>query len=151
MVKDAASLVTGAKEWATNYGDFANGEEGAALTAPLRARAAWESGDADAFANMFIDNGSMLVGDTQLTSRDEIRGYVADALGGSYKGSRWTERPREIRLLDAGTAVCVTDGGLVPAGSDTLDPLDASRATWIVVKRDGDWRIASYQSSPIKG
>jgi uncharacterized protein (TIGR02246 family) len=151
MGKDAASLVTGAKQWATNYGDYANGEEGAVLTAPLRARAAWEANDAEAFANMFVDNGSMLVGDTQLTSREQIRSYAAEALGGDYQSTKWTEKPREVRLLSDAAALCVTDGGIIRAGADTLDPNHASRATWIVVRQDGDWRIFSYQSSPIKG
>jgi uncharacterized protein (TIGR02246 family) len=150
MANDAASLVTDAKKWATNYGDYSNGQEGAVLTAPLRARAAWEANDADAFADMFIENGSMLVGDEQLTSREQIRSYVGQMLSGGYRDTRWTETPREIRLLTDSTALCISDGGFVRAGTTTLDPLDVVRATWVVVKRDGDWRIASYQSSPMR-
>jgi hypothetical protein len=58
MSDDAATLVAQAKQWASQYGDYSNGEKGAAYTAPLRVRAAWEANDPDAFAEMFIENGS---------------------------------------------------------------------------------------------
>jgi uncharacterized protein (TIGR02246 family) len=151
MTNEAASLVTRAKEWATRYGDFSNGEEGAVLTAPLRCDVAWENNDADAFAEMFIENGSMLVGDTQLKSRDEIRAYMAEAFAGGWRGSRLTEEPREIRLLTDTVAIAISEGGILRDGAQSLDPVDEVRILWVIVKRDGDWRITSYQTSPIKG
>ncbi|GAA4705964.1 SgcJ/EcaC family oxidoreductase [Phytohabitans rumicis] len=151
MENQAAALVAGAKEWASYYGDFPNGDEGAVLTAVLRVRAAWDANDADAYADMFIDNGSQLVGDNQLTSRDEIRGYVAEAFAGAYAGSRITEQPREIRLLNDTVAVAVTEGGVIRRGQAELDPMNEVRTMWIIVNRDGDWRVASHQTCPIKG
>ncbi|GAA2601541.1 SgcJ/EcaC family oxidoreductase [Actinomadura fulvescens] len=151
MTKEAASLVANAKQWATYYGDFPNGEEGAVLTAPLRVRAAWDANDADAFAEMFIENGSMLVGDTQLTSRDDIRSYMAESFGGPYQGSRLSATPQEIRLLTDSVAIATFQGGVLRAGEDSLAPGAAVRTMWVVVKRAGDWRVASYQTSPIKG
>ncbi|MBI1757945.1 MAG: SgcJ/EcaC family oxidoreductase [Actinobacteria bacterium] len=151
MTREAASLVAGAKQWASYYGDYPNGEEGAVLTAPLRIRAAWAANDAEAFAHMFIENGSMLVGDRQLMNRDEIRSYMAEAFGGAYKGSRLTEEPREIRLLTGSVAVAIMEGGILRAGADSLAAADEVRAMWVVVRHEGDWRIASYQTSPIKG
>ena len=151
MTTEAASLVAGAKQWAGHYGDYPNGQEGAVLTAPLRVMAAWSANDANAFADMFIDNGSMLVGDNQLVSRDEIRSYLAEAFAGAYRGSRLTEEPTEIRLLTPTVAVAITRGGVIPEGQDSLVDTAELRTMWVVVKRDGDWRIASYQASPIKG
>src|SRR3954470_7511771 len=55
MSEKASSLVAQAKQWATYYGKFTQGEESAALTAPLRARAAWDANDADAFAGVFTE------------------------------------------------------------------------------------------------
>lgn len=151
MTNDAAALVDGAKQWAKNYGDFPNGEEGAVLTGPLRVRAAWAANDADAFADMFIENGSTLFGDLQLTSREEIRSYLAEAFAGGLKGSRLVEEPVEIRLLTDTTAVVISKGGVVRDGEDSLDPSNEARVMWVVAKQKGDWRIASYQTSPIKG
>ncbi|MEV0899229.1 SgcJ/EcaC family oxidoreductase [Actinoplanes sp. NPDC049802] len=151
MTEKAASLVESAKQWATYYGEYPNGERGAALTAALRVRAAWESNDADAFADMFVDNGSMLVGDLQLTDREQIRSYMAEAFSGSLRGTRLTEEHLEIRLLTDSVAVAVTDGGIIPAGGDSVAADDKVRGTWVIVKTGGDWRIVSRQTSPIKG
>ncbi|MDI1461459.1 SgcJ/EcaC family oxidoreductase [Catellatospora sp. KI3] len=146
MTNKAAMLVEGAKEWAANYGDFSNGSEGAVLTAPLRVRAAWGANDADAFADMFIDNGSALFGDRQLTSREEIRQYMAEAFAAGWKGTRLIEEPREIKLLTETSAVVIADGGVARDSEENF----TFRTVWVVVKRDGDWRIASYQTSPVK-
>jgi uncharacterized protein (TIGR02246 family) len=151
MTERAASLVAGAKQWASYYGGYPNGEEGAVLTAPLRIRAAWDANDANAFADMFIENGSMLVGDNQLTSREQIRSYFAEAFGGGYKGSRLTEEPREIRLLSDTVAVAITEGGIIRDGAQSLAAGDELRTMWVIVKREGDWRVASRQSSPVTG
>lgn len=151
MTDTAASLVASAKQWATYYGGYPNGEEGAAYTAALRIRAAWDANDADAFADMFVENGSMLVGDRQLMDREEIRAYMAEALGGPYQGSKLNEEPKEIRLLTDQVALVVTDGGIVPKGADSVALADQVRGTWIIRKIDGDWRIVSRQTSPIKG
>jgi uncharacterized protein (TIGR02246 family) len=151
MSKDAATLVTEAKQWASQYGDYSNGEKGAAFTAPLRVRAAWEANDADAFAEMFTENGSMLVGDLQLMNREEIRSYMADAFSGGYRGSRLTEEPQEIRMLTGTVALAVTEGGVLRAGQETLESTELVRGVWVIVKQGGDWRVASRQDCPIKG
>jgi uncharacterized protein (TIGR02246 family) len=150
MTNKAAILVEGAKEWAANYGDFSNGVEGAVLTAPLRVRAGWLANDADAVAEMFIENGSALFGDLQLMNREEIRKYMADAFAGGWKGSRLIEEPREIKLLTDSSAIIISDGGVARESDESLTTAATVRIVWIAVKRDGDWRIASYQTSPIK-
>jgi uncharacterized protein (TIGR02246 family) len=150
MTSKAESLVAGAKQWAGLYGDFPNGPEGAVYTAALRVRAAWDANDADSFADMFIENGSVLIGDTQLMSREEIREYLAKAFAGSYKGSKLIDEPLEIRLLgDGSSAVAITQGGFVRPGSTGLERGESTRTMWVIAKRDGDWRVVSYQSSPL--
>jgi uncharacterized protein (TIGR02246 family) len=151
MPSKASALVAQAKQWATYYGDYSNGEEGAVLTVPLRIRAAWERNDADAFAEIFVDNGSMLVGDEQLRGRDEIRKYMAAAFEGPYKGGRLTEEPLEIKLLAPDVAVAITQGGVLYEGDTEVPPGRQVRTMWVVTKKDGDWRLVSHQSSPLKG
>lgn len=93
----------------------------------------------------------MLVGDNQLMSRDEIRTYLGELFAGPYKGSRLTLEFSEIQVVSESMALAVSVGGVVYADADGLAPADNLRIMWVVVKRDGDWRIASYQSSPITG
>lgn len=151
MTSKAASLVQSAKQWAGNYGDYPNGPEGAALTAVLRARVAWTDNDPDAFAAMFVENGSLLIGDEQQVSREEIRAHLAKGFAGALKGTRLAEEPKLIQLLRDDVALVVMEGGVVRPGATSVAPDDETRAVWVVVKRDGDWRVLSYQSCPVRG
>jgi uncharacterized protein (TIGR02246 family) len=151
MGSKASSLVDKAKKWATHYGEFTSGDAGAALTAPLRVRGAWESNDANVLADAFTENGSMLVGDEQLKGREEIRAYWTDAFANYYKGSRIEDDPDEIVFFDENTALVISKGGVLKEG-ETAVPVDReNRNTWVVVREQGDWKLFSYQSSPIKG
>ena len=147
----AAALVGQAKQWATYYGPFTQGEEAAALTAPLRARAAWDDNDADAFANVFVENGSILIDDNQLTDREAIRAYLTEAFAGDLRGTRVIQTPIEIKVLQPGVAVVITEGGVVSEGETEVPAERAVRATWVTVHRDGEWRLFSQQTSPITG
>ncbi|WBB78698.1 SgcJ/EcaC family oxidoreductase [Micromonospora sp. WMMD882] len=151
MTNKAAQLVTGAKQWASHYGRFANGTEGAVLTVPLRVRGAWGSGDVDAIANVFTDDGSMLIGDRQLRGREEIRSYLGELFQSVYKGSRLEEEPVEIKMLTPDVALAVMQGGVVREGESNYAPENEVRSTWVVTRADGDWRLVSYQSSPLRG
>jgi uncharacterized protein (TIGR02246 family) len=147
----AASLVAQAKQWAGYYGRFPNGEQGAVYTVPLRLRGAWDAGDADALADLFTEDGSMLVGDDQLLSREEIRSYLKESFAKQHKGSRLTDEPVEIKFLAEGVALAITKGGVLAEGQSELTPEQEVRATWVVRKQDGDWKLVSHQTSPIKG
>jgi uncharacterized protein (TIGR02246 family) len=151
METRASSLVQQAKKWATHYGAFANGPEGAVLTAPLRVRGAWENNDPDTLADAFTENGSMLLGDEQLTSRAAIRSYMAEALSGKYRGSQIEDDPVDIFFLTDDFALVVCVGGVRTAGEASLPPERLSRTTWAVARQQGEWKVFSYQSSPLKG
>ncbi|GAA3126540.1 SgcJ/EcaC family oxidoreductase [Streptosporangium carneum] len=151
MSDEAAALVAQARQWAGNYGRYSNGVEGAVLSVPLRIRAAWESGDADAFADVFVDNGSLLVGDTQLRGREEIRAYMAEGFAGPYRAARVVEEPVEVRLVAADVALAVTDGGILRDGETELAPGQAGRAMYVIVKQGQEWKLISHQTSPIAG
>jgi uncharacterized protein (TIGR02246 family) len=128
-----------------------NGGKAAALAAPLRASAAWEANDADAFADVFVENGSILIGDDQLTDRDSIRTYLRDAFADRFRGTRVVHDPIEFRILAPDVAVVITEGGVVYEGETAVPADRAVRATWVSVLRDGQWRLFSQQTSPIAG
>lgn len=147
----ASALVGQAKEWAKNYGEFTKGPEGAALSAPLRFRGAWDRNDADVLAEAFADNGSMLIGDEQLKGREAIRSYVSEAFSGDWSGSRIDDEPVDVKFLDPDCAMVISLGGVLKAGETALPPDRKNRTTWVVVRERGEWKLFSYQSSPIKG
>jgi len=49
-------------------------------------------------------------------------------------------------MLTDSSAVVIADGGVARDADENY----TFRTVWVVVKRDGDWRIASYQTSPVK-
>jgi uncharacterized protein (TIGR02246 family) len=150
-MSNAASLVDGAKKWATYYGAFTTGPESAVLSAPLRVRGAWEANDADALADVFTGNGSLLVGDEQLNGRERIREYMTAAFAGPYRGATLVEEPKEIKFLTQDVALAITEGGVLLDGETEVAAERRSRTTWVVVRRGSDWALLSQQSSPITG
>lgn len=153
MTTKASLLVDQAKKWASHYGAFTGGAEGAVLSAPLRVRGAWENNDANVFADVFTENGSMLIGNEQLTSREAIRSYMAEAFAGKYKGSSIEDDPVDIFFLAPDVALVISLGGVLMSGETSLPPGRVYRTTWVVVKQQfqNEWKLLSYQTSPTKG
>lgn len=149
MTTSATALVEQAKDWAGLYGNYTIGEEGASLTVPLRARAAWEAGDADAFAELFAEEGSMLVSDDQLQGRDAIRTYMAAQFAGDLAGTVLVEEPTEIKTVAPGVTVAITTGGVTRPGVE-LSEAAKVRASYVLVSREGVWQLLSHQTSPIQ-
>lgn len=138
-----------AEDWEF-YGPFTGEDEKAVLTVPTRIMAAWAANDADAFAEVFTENGSLLLRDTQLTSREEIRNFMAAGFRGPLAGARVTGWPLTVTPLDDGVAMVVTQGGILPAGATRLAPEQEIRAIWVIVAQDAQWKLLSHQSCPAR-
>ncbi|MEV4462386.1 SgcJ/EcaC family oxidoreductase [Micromonospora echinofusca] len=150
---DASTLLAkaGVQEDTSYYGQFTAPDEKAALTACMRVQAAWAANDADAFAEVFTDNGSLLMQDNQLVSREEIREYMAQGFAGGLKGARVKGWPVEVKFLSEDVAMVVTEGGIIMAGETDIAAENLIRATWVIVRQpDGQVRLVSHQSSPVK-
>lgn len=147
----AAALVQQAKQWAGYYGKYSNGPEGAVITVPLRIRVAWDNKDADAFADLFTENGSYILGDDIVAGHQDIREYAKDLFDGPAEGTRYHEEALDIRMLGPDTAIAVMQGGIVMPGESRPAPQRTHRAVYLTVKRDGDWRLLSLQTNPIGG
>ncbi len=139
----------GVEEDTSFYGPFTGKADKAVLTVPMRIMAAWAINDPDVFAAVFTHNGSLLMQDSQLTSREEIRAYMAAGFAGPLRGARVTGWPLDVNHLTDEVAVVVTQGGIILAGETGLAPQRQIRATWVIVAQDGEWRLLSHQSCPI--
>ncbi|HEU5475573.1 MAG TPA: SgcJ/EcaC family oxidoreductase [Actinophytocola sp.] len=118
----------------------------AALT--QRVIAAWAYHDADAFAEVFTEDGTMILPGLYRKGREEIREYLKDAFDNQYKGTQVTGRPLDIRFFGSEAGVLITQGGVLAPGESAVSDDQAIRASWLVVKQDGEWRLAGYQNSP---
>lgn len=142
----------GVTEDTSYYREFTGENEKAALTVAMRIQAAWKANDADAFANTFTENGSLLMQDYQMTSREQIRSYMADVFGGPLKGASVKGWPISVRFLSDDVAMVITEGGILMAGDTDISPENFIRATWIIRREDdGRLSLVSHQSSPVKG
>src|SRR5690349_21444357 len=129
---DAATMLSevGVAEDTSYYRQFTGADEKAALTIGMRISAAWAANDADAFA----ENGSLLLQDEQLTSRAEIRAYMAAGFAGPLRGARVHGWPVAVQFLNDDAAFLVTQGGIIMPGDDRVLPQREIRAVWVIAR-----------------
>lgn|SRR5512146_2469110 len=123
-------------------------EQAAIAAVTQRVVAAWAAHDADAFARVFAEDGTMVLPGVSLKGRDEVRDYMAKAFAGEYQGTQVTGYPLSLKFLSESSAVLLTEGGVVHPGENKPTSERAIRAAWVVVKEDGRWLLASYMNSP---
>jgi uncharacterized protein (TIGR02246 family) len=141
----------GVPEDTSYYRAFTAPAEKAVLTVPMRIQAAWERNDADMFADLFAENGSLLMQDEQLTSREQIRAYMKAGFAGPLKGAKVRGGPLMVQFLGPDTALVVSEGGIMLDGETEISPDRQVRVVWTIVKQDDGVRLFSHQSSPLKG
>jgi uncharacterized protein (TIGR02246 family) len=112
--------------------------------------AAWAAQSGKQFADLFTDDATTLLpGDVFLQGRKEIQDFMTAGYAGPYKGTGVVGKPLSVRAIDDHTVVMVTEGGVTAPGSDWPSDAQLIRATWVCVKRDGEWKISAYQNSPV--
>ena len=109
---------------------------------------AWAANDAEAFVADYTDNATVVQPGVFKKDREEIRTTMAAAFAGPLSGSRVAARPVDVRFLTDDTAIVVSEDGIIFPGQDAVASGGLVRATWVLVRRDGGWRIASYHNSP---
>lgn len=118
----------------------------AALT--QKVLAAWAYHDADTFANVFVEDGTMILSGVYCSGRDEIRDHMAKEFEGRWRGTQVTGKPISIRSLGPDVMLLLSLGGILEAGETEVSEGSAIRASWLAVRRDGEWKLAAYQNTP---
>jgi uncharacterized protein (TIGR02246 family) len=116
---------------------------------PQRLFDAWARNDAGAYAEVFTEDGSMVKPGRYLRGRDEIRSFMASAFAGPYKGTRITGTLVDVRYFSKDAAVLIIEGGLLGPAETKVAVEHAIRATWVVVRQNGQWKLAAYHNSPV--
>ncbi|WP_326551888.1 SgcJ/EcaC family oxidoreductase [Micromonospora sp. NBC_01813] len=115
---------------------------------PARLVAAWAAHDPAAFAELFTEDGTMILPGLYNKGRAAIETYMAEGFASRFRGTRVTGQPIELKPLGADVAALITEGGVIAAGESELSAGAAIRASWIVVKRADQWFLAVYQNCP---
>jgi uncharacterized protein (TIGR02246 family) len=118
----------------------------AALT--QKVLAAWAYHDADTFADVFVEDGTMILPGSLSTGRDEIREQMVKEWAGRWKDTQVTGKPISIRVLGPDVILLLSLGGVLHRGETEVTEANAIRASWLAVRQDGEWKLASYQNSP---
>lgn len=150
---DASSILaaSGLPEDQEYYREFTDDDSRAVLTAGQRIACAWKANDADLFADSFTEDGSVLIGDEQLTSREQIRSHMSAAFQNEFEGAHVVGWPLLVRQLSAHTTLFVTEGCILYPGESEAVPERMIRATWVVRKEQDYPRLVSHQTSPVAG
>ncbi|WP_158883423.1 SgcJ/EcaC family oxidoreductase [Amycolatopsis anabasis] len=121
----------------------------AVAAVPGRIIAAWAAQDANAFAEVFVPDGSMILPGLYRKGREQIRSFMADGFQGAYRKTRVTGTPLDVTFLGDDTALLVTEGGVLQPGETEVAAERAIRATWVVARQqDSRWQLVAYQNSP---
>ncbi len=109
---------------------------------------AWEANDAGAFVVDYTEDATVVQPGVYKKDREEIRTTMAAGFAGPLNGSRVINHPVDVRFLTDDTAIVVSEDGIIFPGQDAVASERLVRATWVLVRRDDAWRIASYHNSP---
>lgn len=116
---------------------------------PQRIVEAWSRHDADAFAQTFTEDGTMILPhDVFAQGAAGIRAFMAGAFAGPYRGTQVTGTPVHVRLLGPDVCVLITRGGVLRPGETEVAEDHRVLATWILHRQDGTWKVAAYQNTP---
>lgn len=132
----------------TTVAQSTNADMAAIASLTQRMIAAWALGDAKSIANLFVEDGTMILAGTYCDNRTAIEAYFTKAFQGEYKGTQVTGKPLASRFFSPDAGVLLTTGGVLEPGQTEVTSKQAIRAAWTVVRRDGEWWLAAYQNTP---
>lgn len=115
---------------------------------PGRLVSAWAANDAEAFSQLFTQDGTLILPGVYQKGRDDIRKFMEAGYAGPYKGTTVTGTPLDIKPLGTDAVALLTVGGVLEPGEKEVSTKQAIRAAWILVRDDGTWRLAVYQNCP---
>jgi len=109
---------------------------------------AWNQQDAAAMAAQ-LEEDANLVGfdgsqaDSRAAIEDHLRPIFAD-----HPTAAYVAKVREIRMLGSNVGILRADVGMIPPGSDDINPALNTIQTLVAVQNADGWRAALFQSTP---
>ncbi len=108
----------------------------------------WNERDADAYAQLFMENGSLVGFDgsgveTSASITAHLRAIFAD-----HRTATFVAIVREVRQLGPGVALLRAVVGMVPPGGSELNPDANAVQALVAVETGSGWRVAHFHNTP---
>jgi uncharacterized protein (TIGR02246 family) len=113
-----------------------------------RSYKAWAAADAEAFADLYTEDATVVLRGTFLRGRDAVRDYMTGAFAGRLKGSQGVDEPLDVRVVGGHTAIVVSEAGVRMPGEHSVPAERQVVATWVLSKEDGQWLVTAYANTP---
>jgi uncharacterized protein (TIGR02246 family) len=109
---------------------------------------AWDARDAEAFAELFAVDGTLVGFDgSTVDGREEIRSHL-DGIFADHPTGSYVAAVRDARLLTSDVGILRAVAGLIPAGQAEINPATNAIQSLVATKEDGAWRAALFQNTP---
>jgi uncharacterized protein (TIGR02246 family) len=111
---------------------------------------AWAVGDAAGMVADYTADATAIMPGSLRDGRDAIRESMVQAFAGPLKDTSINSKQLGLRFVGEGTAVVVSESGILfPGQTEVLDEVKVN-ATWVLQKQDGRWKIAAYHNSAVR-
>jgi uncharacterized protein (TIGR02246 family) len=111
---------------------------------------AWAAADPEAIADLYTTDTLVVARGSLLSGNGAVRDWFTDGFAGRLKGSTSIDEARTVKFPAPDTAVVVSTGGVLMPGETSVPAQRLIRATWVLARQDGAWRIAAYHNSPLQ-
>src|SRR5919107_824600 len=109
---------------------------------------AWNQQDAPAMAACFEEDGDLVGFDgTQADSRADIEDHLRPIFT-DHPTAAYVAKVREIRMLGTNVGILRAVVGMIPPGSDDINPAGNTIQTLVAVEGADGWQAALFQSTP---
>jgi uncharacterized protein (TIGR02246 family) len=109
---------------------------------------AWNQQDAPAMAARFEEDGNLIGYDgSQANSRAEIEDHLRPVFT-DHPTADYVAKVREIRILRRDVGLLRAVAGMIPPGSEDINPAVNTIHTMVAVQSENGWRVALFQSTP---
>jgi uncharacterized protein (TIGR02246 family) len=131
----------------TTLDTIAPSTDAAAVTDLLaRVGAAWAANDADASAELYTPDASVVTAGSSMLGREAIRGFLASAFAGPLRGTSLSDEHQRVRLVGKDVAIVNSLSAIVQPAEDVVRPEMRRLATWVAVRTEGTWLVAAYHN-----
>ena len=109
---------------------------------------AWNQQDAAAMAARFEVDGNLVGFDgRQADSRADIEDHLRPIFA-DHPTAAYVAKVREIRMLSSNVGILRAVVGMIPPGSDDINPAGNTIQTLVAVQNTDGWQAALFQSTP---